>query len=147
MVPHICKQGFPILISASQEYFTRKILDESDGIDDMRGGVQPHLAVALALSWAAVFFSLIKGIKSSGRVVYVTVSFPYLIMTVLLVRAVTLEGALEGILFYVTPDWDRIWDVRVWEAAAIQIFFSLSLSGGSLVTLASYNKFHNNLIR
>jgi len=134
-------------ISSSQEYFTRKILDESDGIDDMRGGVQPHLAVALAVSWAAVFFSLIKGIKSSGRVVYFTVSFPYLIMTVLLVRAVTLEGALEGILFYVTPDWDRIWDVRVWEAAANQIFFSLSLSGGSLVTLASYNKFHNNLVR
>ena len=109
--------------------------------------MKPHLVVALVVAWTAVFLSLIKGIKSSGKVVYVTVSFPYIIMVILLVRAVTLDGAMEGILFYITPKWDKIMDVRVWESAAIQIFFSLSLSGGSLVTLASYNRFHNNLLR
>ena len=36
---------------------------------------------------------------------------------------------------------------RVWEAAAVQIFFSLSISGGGLITLSSYNKFHNNILR
>ena len=36
---------------------------------------------------------------------------------------------------------------RVWEAAAVQIFFSLSIAGGGLITLSSYNRFHNNIIR
>jgi solute carrier family 6 amino acid transporter-like protein 5/7/9/14 len=35
----------------------------------------------------------------------------------------------------------------VWEGAAVQIFFSLSVAGGGLVTLSSYNKFHNNVVR
>ena len=45
------------------------------------------------------------------------------------------------------PDLSRLSDIKVWEAAAVQIFFSLSVAGGGLITLASYNKFHNNVIR
>jgi solute carrier family 6 amino acid transporter-like protein 5/7/9/14 len=45
------------------------------------------------------------------------------------------------------PDWSRLSDIKVWEGAAVQIFFSLSVAGGGLVTLASYNKFHNNVVR
>ena len=45
------------------------------------------------------------------------------------------------------PDWDRLTSIEVWEGAAVQIFFSLSVAGGGLITLASYNKFHNNVLR
>ncbi len=45
------------------------------------------------------------------------------------------------------PDWSRLSDVKVWEGAAVQIFFSLSVAGGGLMTLASYNPFHNNVLR
>ena len=45
------------------------------------------------------------------------------------------------------PDWDRLTNIEVWEGAAVQIFFSLSVAGGGLITLASYNKFHNNVLR
>lgn len=56
-------------------------------------------------------------------------------------------GAIDGIRYYMIPDWSRLSDIKVWEGAAIQIFFSLSVAGGGLITLASYNNFKNNIVR
>lgn len=53
------------------------------------------LTLCLAVTWAINFLSLFKGIKTSGKVVYFTATFPYLIILILLVRAVTLDGAQE----------------------------------------------------
>ena len=58
-----------------------------------------------------------------------------------------LAGAKDGVEFYLVPDWSRLSDVKVWEGAAVQIFFSLGVAGGGLITLASYNPFHNNIFR
>lgn len=132
--------------SAAGEYFTREVLNESTGIDDM-GPVQWHICLCLLAAWIVIFFCLIKGIKSSGRVVYFTATFPYLILVILVIYAATLDGAIDGIRFYMIPDWSRLSDVSVWEGAAVQIFFSLSVGGGGLITLASYNRFHNNILR
>ena len=122
------------------------MLGESDGIENM-GSPQWWLVLCLMAAWIVIFLCLIKGIKSSGRVVYFTATFPYVVLVILLIRAVTLPGAYDGIKFYMVPDWSRLSDIKVWEGAAVQIFFSLSVAGGGLVTLASYNKFHNNVVR
>ena len=56
------------------------------------------------------------GVKSfwcSLQVVYFTATFPYLILIILLIRGCTLEGAGNGIRFYVTPDWSRLADSQV----------------------------------
>ena len=45
------------------------------------------------------------------------------------------------------PEWDRLSDIKVWEGAAVQIFFSLGVGGGSLMTMGSYNPFKNNILR
>ncbi len=82
---------------------------------------QWQLVLALFVAWLVVFLVLIKGIKSIGKTVYFTSTFPYLILVALLVNAVTKEGAINGIIFYVTPQWHRLADPKVWSDAAGQV--------------------------
>ena len=84
---------FNILISAAQEYLERSVLNESDGLGNM-GKVEWHLALCLLAAWIIIFGCLFKGIKSSGKVVYFTAIFPYVVLVILLIRAVTLPGEL-----------------------------------------------------
>jgi len=134
--------------SSSAQYLSKSVLQEASSIEpDEFGTPIWGLTLSLLAAWIVIFLCLIKGIKSSGKVVYVTATFPYLVLVVLLIRAVTLPGASKGISYYLVPELDKIADIRVWEKAAGQIFFSLSVAGGGLITLSSYNKFDNNLLR
>lgn len=87
--------------------------------------------------------AVLKGVKSVGKIVYFTATFPYFILTAILIRAVTLPGFYDGIMFYITPDWNKLLSPGVWGDASSQIFYSFSLALGSLITLASYNKVKN----
>ncbi|NXI39805.1 SC6A9 protein, partial [Galbula dea] len=132
--------------SPSEEYWRRYVLNLSDDIGNL-GEVRLPLLGCLGVSWVVVFLCLIKGVKSSGKVVYFTATFPYVVLTILFVRGITLEGALTGIMYYLTPQWDKILNAKVWGDAASQIFYSLGCAWGGLITMASYNKFHNNCYR
>ncbi|TKS83471.1 Sodium- and chloride-dependent glycine transporter 2 [Collichthys lucidus] len=84
---------------------------------------------------------------TAAQVVYVTATFPYFVLIVLIIRGATLEGSLQGVAFYLTPDWGRLANAQVWNDAASQIFYSLGIGVGGLLSMASYNKFDNNVIR
>ncbi|XP_071864779.1 sodium- and chloride-dependent glycine transporter 1-like [Bombus fervidus] len=105
------------------------------------------MAITLLLTWVIVFLCLYKGVQNSGKVVYFTALFPHIILIILFIRGILLPGAREGILFYLMPNWKRLLSAKVWGEAAVQVFFSLSPAWGGLITLSSYNKFHNNCYR
>ncbi|KAF0042799.1 hypothetical protein F2P81_004136 [Scophthalmus maximus] len=138
--------GNTTYVSPSEEYFKYNVLHISKGIE-FPGDIRWPLAGCLFLAWLIVYASLAKGIKSSGKVVYFTATFPYVVLVILLIRGVTLPGAFDGILYFITPKWEKLNDAKVWKDAATQIFFSLSAAWGGLITLSSYNKFHNNCYR
>lgn len=130
----------------SEEYYRFNVLSQNDSIDEF-GTIQWHLALSLFIAWLLVFLVLMKGIKSLGKVVYFTAIFPYIMLTVLFIRGVTLPGAGTGIAYYLKPDFERLLDPRVWSDAATQIFYSLSACSGGLIAMASYNNFNNNCYR
>merc|ERR1712165_611402 len=124
------------------------MLGRGDSITwDNFGIMSWQLVLCLIASWTIVCLALIKGVQSSGKVVYFTAIFPFVVLIILFIFGLNLEGAHEGIMFYLTPDPEKLKDVNVWRAAATQIFYSLGPTFGGLVTLASYNKFDNNCHR
>ncbi|XP_064608266.1 uncharacterized protein LOC135472612 [Liolophura sinensis] len=130
----------------SEEFFYLYILNISGTIGEL-GHIQWKLALTLLLAWTLIFIFLVRGIKSSGKVMYLIVIVPYLTILTLLIQSTTMDGYLDGIKYYVTPNWSLLGEARVWSDAAAQIFFSLSVCWGGLSTLASYNKFQNNIYR
>ncbi|CAH2314975.1 sodium- and chloride-dependent neutral and basic amino acid transporter B(0+) [Pelobates cultripes] len=129
----------------SKQYWDKVALWTSSGLDET-GKVVWHLALCLLLAWILVAASLAKGIQTSGKVVYFTALFPYVVLFILLIRGATLEGAKDGIEYYIgqKSDINKLASGDVWRDAATQIFYSLSTAWGGLIALSSYNKFNNN---
>ncbi|XP_051766025.1 sodium- and chloride-dependent GABA transporter 2-like [Ctenopharyngodon idella] len=125
------------------EFWEREVLDLSASVDHL-GSVNLRLAFCLLLVWVVCYFCVWKGVKSTGKVVYVTATFPYVMLLVLLIRGVTLPGAVDGIIYYLKPNHTRLTDPQVWMDAGTQIFFSYGIGLGSLTALGSYNKFNND---
>lgn len=103
--------------------------------------------MCLLVAWCCIFGVLARGVKGSGKAAYFLAIFPYVIMIALLIRAVTLEGAINGIIFFIKPNWDKLFDPNVWYAAVTQCFFSLSVCFGGVVMYSSYNEFDHNIYR
>ncbi|CRK96201.1 CLUMA_CG009629, isoform A [Clunio marinus] len=134
--------------SASSEYFNRYILEihKSSGIHDL-GIIKWEMATCLLIVYLICYFSLWKGISTSGKVVWFTALFPYVVLLALLIRGITLPGSGQGIAYYLNPDFEAIYRPTVWVDAATQVFFSLGPGFGVLLAYASYNKYHNNVYK
>uniref|UniRef100_A0A8C1DP63 Transporter n=1 Tax=Cyprinus carpio carpio TaxID=630221 RepID=A0A8C1DP63_CYPCA len=134
--------------SPAEEFYTRNVLavHESSGLGDV-GYIRWQLMLCLFLIFTIVYFSLWKGVKTSGKVVWVTATLPYVVLLILMIRGATLPGAWKGVVFYLNPKWEKLKETSVWVDAAAQIFFSLGPGFGVLLALSSYNPFNNNCYR
>jgi len=99
----------------------------------------PAILGLIAL-WVLIFLILYKGVKRIGRVVALTVPIPTILLLILTIRGITLPGALDGLNYYLTPDFSKLASANVWLSAFAQVFFSLSLAQGIMITYASYLK-------
>lgn len=99
----------------------------------------PAVLGALAL-WVLIFIILYKGVQRIGKVVALTVPIPTILLLILTIRGITLPGAIDGLNYYLTPDFSQLTNVNVWLSAYAQVFFSLSLAQGIMITYASYLK-------
>ncbi|CAM4039839.1 transporter [Bacillus manliponensis] len=103
------------------------------------GGLVPEVLLPLALVWIIVLGVAFKGVKKGIEMVNrIFIPLLVLMFLIIVIRAITLDGALQGLDAFFKPDWSRIFDGKVWLAAYGQIFFSLSLAFGIMITYSSY---------
>lgn len=91
--------------------------------------------VIWVLTWLTCSTKIQKGIEAAA---YVLMPLLAIISIVLIIRGVTLDGAMTGISAYLTPDWTKLGETKVWVAAYSQVFFSLSIGFGIMITFSSY---------
>ncbi|KAF3845765.1 hypothetical protein F7725_002843 [Dissostichus mawsoni] len=82
------------------------------GIEEL-GEVQWEVLLCLLAVWVVCYFCVWKGVRSTGKVVYFTAVFPYVMLAILLVRGLTLPGAWQGVVYYLYPDPSRLADLQV----------------------------------
>ena len=103
------------------------------------GAIRWNIFWPLVISWVVMYLCIFKGVKQVGKIVWLTVPLPWLMLLVLTVRGLTLEGSIEGLAYYLNPDWSKLSEANTWRFAFGQAFFSLSLAfGGVMITYASF---------
>ncbi|XP_034023848.1 LOW QUALITY PROTEIN: sodium- and chloride-dependent GABA transporter 2-like [Thalassophryne amazonica] len=142
-MPNITNNNQTNTASAATEFWERRVLALSGGIEEI-GGIRWEVLLCLIALWIICYFCIWKGVRSTGKVVYFTATFPYVMLFILLIRGLSLPGALEGVKFYLLPEPSRLTDPQVWMAAGAQIFYSYSVGAGTLTVLGSYNTYNNN---
>merc|ERR550534_2575770 len=100
-----------------------------------------------ALTWVCVVLQIIFGVKNTGRLSYISIVLPSVMILILLMRGVTLEGAGFGVEFFIGK-----WDLSVlttmpeiWSKAAAQIFLTVGITSGVMSAYGSYNNEKQNV--
>ncbi|XP_004700479.1 sodium-dependent neutral amino acid transporter B(0)AT2 [Echinops telfairi] len=129
--------------SATTYYWYREALSISGSISES-GGLNWKMTVCLLAAWVMVCLAMIKGIQSSGKIMYFSSLFPYVVLLCFLIRALLLNGSTDGIRHMFTPKLEIMLEPKVWREAATQVFFALGLGFGGVIAFSSYNKRDNN---
>lgn len=126
-----------------EEFFFKTYLQNADGVVFE---MVPHLFIGLVIVWVITLIILYGGVKK-GLELANKIFLPLLMImfVILVVQAVRLPGAEDGLNAFFTPNWEAMKDPKVWLAAYGHIFFSLSIGFGIMVTFASYLNRNANL--
>jgi NSS family neurotransmitter:Na+ symporter len=123
-------------VRKANTFFFGEYLDWNKGF--WLGRLQSHITLALIITWAAMYLCIFRGIRLVGKVVMWTVPLPWLMLLILTIRGLTLEGSMQGLEYYLEPNWGKLANPATWRWAFAQMFFSMSLAFGIMITYASF---------
>ncbi|MBU5314892.1 sodium-dependent transporter [Clostridium bornimense] len=119
-------------------YFYNDFLRLSSSPFEFTAIIWPVL-IGIAALWAVNWFICYRGVKGGiEKLNKVLLPLLILIMIIIVVKGVTLNGSTLGLNKLFTPDWSKVKDPSVWIAAYGQVFFSLSVGMGIMMTYSSY---------
>ncbi|QYM76571.1 sodium-dependent transporter [Leucobacter luti] len=126
------------------QYFTGEYLQLADAPFTL--DFVPAVLVPLILMWIVALVVLGAGVvKGVQRLNMIAIPLLVAGFLVLVVRALFLPGAADGLNALFTPDFAALADPSVWVAAYSQIFFSLSVAFGIMMTYSSYRRRRSNM--
>lgn len=128
-----------------EDFFGGTFLNQSADVGVSLSFV-PGVLIPLVVVWLAVLLVLGLGVQNGiARANIVFIPLLVVIFLIIVIRSLFLDGAAKGLNALFTPDWSALTDGAVWVAAYGQIFFSLSIGFGIMITYASYLKRRTNL--
>ena len=122
----------------TNEFFHNSFLKLTDSPFNFGSIVWPILigiVIVWIINWIICYRGIKSGIEKANKILLPTL---VVIMIVITIKSVSLEGASLGLNTLFTPDWSAITNPKVWIAAYGQVFFSLSLAMGIMMTYSSY---------
>lgn len=127
----------------TEKFFFSTYLQNGEGL---AFGFVPTLFIGLVIVWTVVMFILYGGVKK-GVELSNKIFMPLLVIlfSILVIQALRLPGAVDGLNAFFTPNWEAMANYKVWLAAFGHIFFSLSVGFGIMLTYSSYLKRKTNL--
>lgn len=103
------------------------------------GGFAYKVLLSLLAVWAIIWIIEKKGVQGGiEKANKIFMPLLWILLIVLVVRGVTLTGSLDGLEWYLKPDFSKLTDPHIWVAAYGQAFFSLSLGMAIMITYSSY---------
>ncbi|MGL4736015.1 MAG: sodium-dependent transporter [Cellulosilyticaceae bacterium] len=147
LIPPIGLMGvlmfYSVVIGWILKYFTMSVtgeimrIDPSTYFDSFSGTTKsiPFFLVAVVLTVIIVSLGVSKGIEKLNKWI---MPLLFVLFIVLLVRGITLPGAMAGVSYLLTPEWSYLFKVETWIMALGQAFFTVSLNGCGMVVYGSY---------
>ncbi|PIC56621.1 sodium-dependent transporter [Sporosarcina sp. P12(2017)] len=121
-----------------EAFFFGDVLNLADNPGEV-GGLVGGVALPLLLVWVICYIILLGGVKKGIELanrIFIPVLF--LLFLFVVIRAITLDGAMVGLDAFFKPEVDKLLNPRVWVAAYGHIFFSLSIAFAIMITYSSY---------
>lgn len=138
--------GYSVVVGWFLKYLFAAVTGTLIKVEDM-GAYFGELAVdfgsvgwqllGLGITFIIMILGVTRGIEKMNKVMMPVF---FLFFVILLVRVVTLPGAIEGFQYMFVPQWEQLGNVKTWVYALGQAFFSLSLAGSGTIVYGSYLK-------
>ena len=122
-------------------FHSKRILNVSKGLHQL-GSIEWPLVLQYFVAVSILFLFTIKGPQSIGKVVYATTILPYILITILLIRGISMEGGFSGIVLMLAPDFSKLLNIYFWTNALIQALLMVLPCGGYL-TMSRSNNFNH----
>lgn len=127
------------------DYFMKDFLNY-DSSTQISTHIVPQIAIALAIVWIVAVIVLAMGIDEGiGKASKIFMPILTVLFILVVIQALFLPGSAQGLNAFFTPNWEVLSNPSVWVAAYGQIFFSLSVGFGIMLTYSSYLKPRTNL--
>ncbi|XP_052802357.1 sodium- and chloride-dependent neutral and basic amino acid transporter B(0+)-like isoform X2 [Mya arenaria] len=133
-------------MSAAEEFWQFQALKMSTGIDDYSHFIWKYVVMMLVFR-IIVSLTVVKSIKTIEKVIYVTLTLPFLFSVALFIRSLLLPGSADGIYFYFYPNFATLLKPGVWIEATLMVFYSFAFGWGAIMVMGSHALFRDNSYR